>query len=110
MLVLSSGSPLFCSVFFKWYSNSHGDGGWTSPLPRQWKLHGTNVFNFVGHTVFTDLEAIYISLMTFSIWLRQVVSCAKCNGAGEIRRAMHLIMGSSTCPTCNGQVCAVVCV
>lgn len=38
----------------------------------------------------------------------QVVACAKCGGAGELKRTLSLLLGKVSCPTCNGQVCVCV--
>lgn len=33
-----------------------------------------------------------------------MVACANCNGAGEVKRTLSLLLGKASCPTCNGQV------
>ncbi|CAM9294413.1 unnamed protein product [Ectocarpus fasciculatus] len=32
-----------------------------------------------------------------------VAACANCNGAGEVKRTLSLLLGNQTCPTCQGQ-------
>jgi len=36
-------------------------------------------------------------------WHGQVVTCANCNGAGDVKRMLGFLLGNQTCPTCQGQ-------